>query len=444
MRGRSEVKVPVLAAADGAEWEAVLVSAFEHEDHGLVIARRCVDVVELLALSASGLGRAALLAASLRRLDVDAVDRMHASDVRPVGAVRRGDTDAEERLRALGIEHVVPEDAEPAVVASVVLDALARPPERVAGGRAFADPLAESRDSNDARDEIAPNDDASLTSRNGSVLAVWGPTGAPGRTTVAVALADEIARLGAATLLVDADVYGGVVAALLGLLDESPGLAAACRAATSARLDPAALAHLCWQVAPGLRVLTGIALPQRWPEIRASALESVLAAARSMADYTVLDCGFAIETDEEIAYDSLAPRRNGATLALLDLADVLIVVGSADPIGLQRVVRALADLSDAEVATPVRLVLTKVRRGTAGRDAEVEAADALNRFAGRTPDAYLPFDQDALDAALMSGRSLAEAAPTSPLRASVVRLARTVTGIQSRSSRRSRRGRRAG
>ena len=75
--------------------------------------------------------------------------------------------------------------------------------------------------------------------RRGSVVAVWGPTGAPGRTTVAVTLADELARLGSAALLVDADVYGGTVAAVLGLLDESPGLAAACRQAGGERLDAA-------------------------------------------------------------------------------------------------------------------------------------------------------------------------------------------------------------
>ena len=76
----------------------------------------------------------------------------------------------------------------------------------------------------------------------GRIVAVWGPTGAPGRTTVAITLADELARLGCGSLLVDGDVYGGVIAAVLGLLDESPGLAAACRqlpAKCEARWRPA-------------------------------------------------------------------------------------------------------------------------------------------------------------------------------------------------------------
>ena len=78
----------------------------------------------------------------------------------------------------------------------------------------------------------------------GSVIAVWGPTGAPGRTTVAVGVADELARLGRSTLLIDADVYGGVIAPTLGLLDESPGLAAACRSAGASRLDAAGLGRI--------------------------------------------------------------------------------------------------------------------------------------------------------------------------------------------------------
>ena len=72
---------------------------------------------------------------------------------------------------------------------------------------------------------------------------MWGPTGGPGRTTVAVGVSDEAARLGVNSLLVDADVYGGVVAQVLGLLDESPGIAAACRLASNGTLDVSELSR---------------------------------------------------------------------------------------------------------------------------------------------------------------------------------------------------------
>jgi MinD-like ATPase involved in chromosome partitioning or flagellar assembly len=275
--------------------------------------------------------------------------------------------------------------------------------------------------------------------RRGSIVAVWGPTGAPGRTTVAVTLADELARLGAASLLVDADVYGGTVAAVLGLLDESPGVAAACRQAGGQRLDAVALAALCWQLGPQFRVLTGIPLASRWPELRPSALGTVLAAARALADFTVIDCGFCLETDEELSFDTLAPRRNGATLAVLDDADLVLVVGGADPIRMQRLVRGLAELRDAEVAAPVWVVLNRVRSGAVPGDAAAELTAALERFAGRTPAALLPADPRSMDAALATGRLLGESHPASPLRRSIVELAAALAGVPVPAPRRRRR-----
>ncbi len=422
------MKLPVLSVADGAEWEARLVTAFEAGGHPVTIVRRCVDVVDLLAVAASGQGRAALLAAGLRRLDADAVDRLAVAGVAAVGVVPRGDTAAEDALRAIGIDQIVPDDAEPGVVAAVLTDTVHAGRDDDGGRpshRAFADPSSSMA--------IPPGEgppvDVPEPTRRGSVVAVWGPTGAPGRTTVAVTLADELARLGSSALLVDADVYGGTVAAMLGVLDESPGLAAACRRAGGRRLDAATLAGLCWQLGPQLRVLTGIPIAARWPELRPTAIGPVLDAARGLADFTVIDCGFCLETDEELSFDTLAPRRNGATLAVLDDADLIMVVGGADPIGMQRLVRALSELRDAEVSAPTWVVLNRVRSGVVPGDVDAELRAALQRFAGRAPAALLPADAKAVDAALATGRSLAEASPTSVLRRAVVDLAAEVAGV---------------
>jgi Flp pilus assembly CpaE family ATPase len=270
------------------------------------------------------------------------------------------------------------------------------------------------------------------------VIAVWGPTGAPGRTTVAVTLADEIARFGLRTLLVDADVYGGTVAAVLGLLDESPGIAAACRQASARRMDAAALAGLCWQLGPQLRVLTGIPIAARWPELRPAAVSAVLAAARTLADFTVVDVGFSLETDEELSFDTAAPRRNGATLAALDDADTVLAVGAADPIGMQRLVRGLSELRDAEIAAPVRVVLNRVRSGAVPGNPDTELRAALARFSGHSAAALLPADYRAVDLALANGRLLSESSPTSPLRRAVIELAAELSGQRLPSGRRRR------
>jgi MinD-like ATPase involved in chromosome partitioning or flagellar assembly len=419
------VKLPVLIAAGGAAWEADLVAALDRGP-AVTVARRCVDVVDLLAAAGAGLGRAALVAASLRRLDADAVDRLRAGEVVPVGVVPRDDEAVADRMRALGIDYLVPADADPGVVATVLSEAVA------ARGRGERDARTEHTFADPATSMAVPPGAAAPPppdpGRAGAVLAVWGPTGAPGRTTVAIMVADELARLGFETLLVDADVYGGTVAASLGLLDESPGLAAACRLAAGTRVGGAALAGLCWALRPGLRVLTGIPLAERWTELRPAGVTAVLTAARELADFTVVDCGFCLETDEELSFDSLAPRRNGATLAVLDDADRLVVVGAADPIGLQRLVRALAELRDNEVEAPATVVLNKVRRTVVPGQLRTELGDALESFAGVAPAALLPFEPDSLDAALAAGRALGEERPGSALRRAVVELVRELSG----------------
>jgi Flp pilus assembly CpaE family ATPase len=162
----------------------------------------------------------------------------------------------------------------------------------------------------------------------------------------------------------------------------------------------------------------------------------VLAAARGLADVTVVDCGFCLETDEELSFDTVAPRRNGATLAVLDEADLVLAVGAADPIGMQRLVRGLSELREAEISTPIEVVLNRVRDAVVPGDTERELADALERFAGRRPSALLPADARALDSALAGGRLLSEASPTSPLRHAIRALAGTLAGVETARPRR--------
>ncbi|MCY7365284.1 MAG: chromosome partitioning protein, partial [Frankiaceae bacterium] len=258
---------------------------------------------------------------------------------------------------------------------------------------------------------------------------VWGPTGAPGRTTVAVRLRAALAVLGRTTMLVDADVYGGVVAQVLGLLDESPGLAAACRLANNGALDLPSLAGLARTVTPTLRVLSGIARADRWPELRPAALEVVLELCRSLAATTVVDCGFALEQDEELAYDTAAPRRNGATLTVLESADTVYAVGAADPVGLQRLVRGLAELREAVPGVQPVVVVNKLRSSAIPGDAEKEVRAALSRYAGAQDVLVVPADVDGLDRALAGGRTLAEAAPQSPARVALAAHAASLAGI---------------
>jgi MinD-like ATPase involved in chromosome partitioning or flagellar assembly len=181
-------------------------------------------------------------------------------------------------------------------------------------------------------------------------------------------------------------------------------------------------------VLPGVRVLTGITRASRWPELHAASLDMVFQRCRELAAWTVVDCGPVLETDELLMYDTRAPQRNGATLSALQAADVVVVVGGADPVGLQRLVRGLEDLRDAAVPVPAArlVVVNRVRDAAVGRRAGAQVRDALARYAGVDDVHLVPDDPTGLDAALLAGRVLAECAPASPARTAFVGLAERV------------------
>ncbi|GIG28244.1 AAA family ATPase [Cellulomonas marina] len=438
--------VPVLTALPGVA-EALLVAAAGRSPR-LDVVRRCADLAELLAAAEAGLGSVALLSGALAHLDHDALAALRGSGALLVGVAAPGDEREADRLRAWGVDALVlapGDDAAADAVVREVLAALARreatDPAGTTGGHIrqagtgspapWSPPPVPPRRAEPASSGSRPAAPTEPPPARGQLVAVWGPTGAPGRTTVAVTLAAELAALGHRTLLADADTYGGSVAATVGMLDEAPGLAAAARAAAQGGLDLPTLARHSPLLAPGLRVLSGLARADRWPELGPAALDVVWDRARDLAAVTVVDTGFCLEEDELLSYDTRAPRRNAATTGALDAADTVVAVGSADPVGLQRLVRGLDELARRPAAAGARLVvvLNRVRSSTAGPGGERALREALERYAGVQDAVLVPEDRPALDAALLAGRLLREVAPASPARRALVGLAGLVAPV---------------
>ncbi len=359
--------------------------------HGHELVARCSSADELASTLLGARAEFAILAASSRYLNNRLIAEADAAGVRIV-AMSASESDRRQAAD-LGLHEVVALAAAWTEVEAVMLgDAVPAPSSRV-----------KSR---------------------GMVLAVWGPAGSPGRTTVAINLAAELAAAGHTVALADVDTHSGSIAPALGLLDEAPGFAAACRLAGANSLDRLELERIGQRYLSSrgsFWVLTGIGRPSRWPELSAERVETAIRACREWVDYVVLDTGFSLENDEEISSDLFAPRRNAATIAALREADHVVAVGSADPVGLSRFLRAHVDLIDTIVTGRVTVVMNKIRSSALGLGAAGQVKQTLQRFGGIASPVLVPYDQVALDAAILSGKTLFDVAAKSPVRVAIGR-----------------------
>jgi MinD-like ATPase involved in chromosome partitioning or flagellar assembly len=404
--------VQVLLAATGEVWEADVVRTLSRPGSPLVLVRRCMDVADAVATAASGQAEVVLVGRALPGLDSDVLARLVEVGAVPVGIVDDVAGAHARELRAMGLYLLLEWSR---------IDEL---PQLLDHHRAV-DPSPPAGTDSSGDDDGFGVDGAPAAP--GQLLAVWGPTGAPGRSTVALGMAAELSAREVPTLLIDMDVYGGALAQMLAMLDEVSGVLAAARLAGAGQLTLAALYEHVREVNPCLRVLTGLPRADRWPQLRPGALTSLLNVARRMAAVVVLDCGFSLEADEELSFDTSAPRRNGATLAALERADRVVVVGSAEPLGLARLARAVLDLGATVPGCDPAVVVNRVRPGLGWSTAEVGAT--VQRFTGRAPVGYLPDDRATVDRAWVTGRTLPECASDSMLRQALGALATEVTGL---------------
>lgn len=413
----------ILVAVGAVEFEAALLDAIERPSFHVV--RRCVDVPDLLAAAATHQAQVAVVSAHLRNLDRDVVARLRGDNVAVVGATAETSSADEAALRRLGIESLVFAD-DLATLREVLAESM-NAPAAVSASAAWvvATPPA-----------VSVGEDHRGLPRRGQVIAVWGGSGAPGRSVVALGLSAELARLGVSTLLVDADVYGGAIAPMLGMLDESSGLLAAARASNVGALDADTLARHARRVNPALRVLTGLPRADRWSEVKPALLRDVLDTARSVCAFTVVDCGFSVEVDEEISYDVAAPRRNGATLEVLENADTVVVVGGADPLSLGRLIRAVHELTTVVPSASPYVVINRVRDSLGWPESEI--VETVARVSGATSVHTLPEDRQACDKSLVHGRTLSECASDAKLTRALRSMAADLAGVPESSGRRRR------
>ena len=343
-----------------------------HLSSRLQLHRRCLDVAELLALS--GMCDAAVVSTDMPGLDADAVLTLQRDGVRVLGI------GPPERGHHLGVS---------AMTLPGRIESQLREPE-----------------------------DVTVHEPSGTLLAVWGPHGAPGRSVLAASVASAWAHAGRRVTLVDADSRGGALAQMFAVLDEASGLVAACRSANHG--DVSGIADQVVEVEPGLHLLTGVTRAEMWDQVREGPFQIVLRTVAQASDAVGVDLG---------------PGLDAQTRHVLGAADDVLVVGRADPVGLARLVRSLHDLSSVRPIAvapggPSRLRGTVVAinhlRSTAVWS-ERDVRDAVERLAGVSPDVFVPADFKTLDMAALRGKTPAQVASGSPFVAAVSTLLERVS-----------------
>jgi len=413
--------VCVLVLASGAGWESEALTRLG-EASRVVVLKRCVDVDDLMATAATGQADVALVALEAPGLDRSAVEHLRRHGVRPVAVVADpGRDDVAARLARLDVGSWVPAE-DLAELAATVSRAEDLGDTRAGSGSSLGTQSTQSTMGARGVQGVlgsgtGPGDwtQPETLGRSGAggpgrVVAVWGPAGAPGRTTVATATAAEMARRATPTLLVDADPHAASVAQHLGVLDQVSGVLAASRLVAAGTLHER-LPATCRTVAPCLAVMTGLPRPDRWVEVRPGVLGDVLEASRSRGNVVV-------DTGPDLAVDHAAGpagARNTMTLEALEVADEILVVGAADPVGLSRLARALVDVREVVGSTPLRVVVNRMRPSLGWSEADV--VGMVEGFARVSALHFLPDDRAAVDRALVAGRALGEVGDSSVSRA---------------------------
>lgn len=318
---------------------------------GIDVRRRCVDAVELLAASAVSPGAPVLVDMNLSKLSrevlaalmdhTDTVTILASTDrqyslARSWGlsqVVRIRDSASADALSASELEAHPDSYSTGSIDVEEVINVICQSMHRVENRPVAREVLA--------RKGLASNGGA-------HVVCMWSATGSTGRSTLAIGLAEAWARDGERVLLIDADTSAPSLATALGVTDDLSGIVVACRYADQNSLDQRSLSSACRELKNNLWVLTGISDPQRWPEVAAASLGSVIDRARDFFDRIVIDIS-PIVADQADSIDSmdshhadplarLRPVRNMAGLAALKAADTVMVVIRPDAVGALRLV----------------------------------------------------------------------------------------------------------
>jgi MinD-like ATPase involved in chromosome partitioning or flagellar assembly len=275
-----------------------------------------------------------------------------------------------------------------------------------------------------------------------NVTAVWGPAGSPGKSTVAVNLATELALAGERVLLIDLDTLSPSLALSLGLVATPAGLSACLRLAEQNRLTNDEYKRLTISISLGryeLAFMPGLSSPNRWPEVTSERFEKLIHDLKGEIDHVVVDLPQATTFKSSVFHPSRSAEsefsRDTLLKSVLTKASKVILLAGSDPVAASRFLVAKEFIDELGPGLNPFLVVNRFRTNALGKGARSELEDTFLSLANLRVDVFVPEDRDNLDKAMLNGLPLALLKRSSPARVAIAELAKQlVVGSGSRRS----------
>ena len=264
-----------------------------------------------------------------------------------------------------------------------------------------------------------------------NVIAIWGPAGSPGKSTIAINVAAELALAGQRVLLVDLDTLAPSLALGLGLVDTPAGLSACLRLAEQNRFSIEEFNRLTISIALGrneLKFMPGLSSAHRWPEVSPERFEKLLVDLVGVVDHVVVDLPQAtVFKPNPYHPSSMATNefsRDTLLKSVLAKAAKVVMISGCDPVAAQRFLVAKEFIGEIGQDIDPLVVVNRFRTNALGSRAKQELIETYLNLAQLRIDGFIPEDRDNLDKAMLNGLPLALLKRSSPARVGIAELAK--------------------